>query len=432
MRKSESAWQEIFKEFDAQSAIERSGHFNVSAQMFKKLHYEPRLLTKFDHSRQLPAIMRDLGLSIFTLSNDLWRVGPYESFHPLPTWTPPGGDIKSRTLPTWIESIRTDEITGEGALINAADLSGIFEDFFGEPIFPTIAGKGRTGSFDFQVSRFDGSREDLQVRNAQIEVDAGFEGEEFLYLVEAKRHIAFDFNVRQLYYPFRTWERRVKKSVKTIYITWANGIFDLSEYEFLDKNDYSSITLVKNARYTLDKFDLELQDLIDHASKSYSPISGTQFSKVPFPQADDCERLVDLIDYLGNSPKSAQEIAANYDFHPRQADYYFSALKYLGLAEVVTGGGLSQRVLTPLGIKVNSLTASLTRLEVAKIMLNIPAIRETFLCSLAVSEPVSKSAAEKMVYLSADKEGISGATISRRAQTVVSWVKWMESLFHLS
>ena len=428
MRKAESAWEHIFSEFDAESQLSEKGHFDVSAGMFKALHYEPRLLTKFDHSRQLPAIMKDLELSIFTLTNDLWRVGPYESFHQLPLWLPPDQNVISKSLPQWVESIRSEEITGEGAVINAADLSGIFEDFFGESVVPTIAGKGRTGSFDFSVSRIDGGNERLQVRNAQIEVDAGFEGAEFLYLVEAKRHIAFDFNVRQLYYPFRTWENRVKKSVKPIFITWANGIFDLSEYEFKDKDDYSSISLVKNGRYMLDKLQVQRRELIEHAKKGFSPIVGSSFGKVPFPQADDCERLVDLLNFLGENPKSGLEIAANYDFHPRQADYYFSALRYLGFSEVTSIDGRPQRTLTPFGQRVSALAPSTLRLEVAKIMLNMPAIRETFLSSVAVGQPVSKDLVEKLVYLTAQTEGISGATISRRAQTITSWVKWMESL----
>ena len=51
------------------------------------------------------------------------------------------------------------------------------------------------------------------VDSAQIEIDAAYEGEEFLSIFEAKMNISDDFIIRQLYYPYRTWinKKLIKK-----------------------------------------------------------------------------------------------------------------------------------------------------------------------------------------------------------------------------
>ena len=70
----------------------------------------------------------------------------------------------------------------------------------------TIRGRKYTPEFDFVVGEFD-----IHVRSVQTEVDAGFEGESQVVLVEAKGGNATNTIIRQLYYPFRQWQTYTKR-----------------------------------------------------------------------------------------------------------------------------------------------------------------------------------------------------------------------------
>ena len=80
-----------------------------------------------------------------------------------------------------------------------------------------------SGDFEFDISTSFGTKQ-LSVSNSQIEIDAAYEGINYLSLFEAKRDLSDDFLVRQLYYPFRVWSSRVTKPVKPVFLIFSNGI----------------------------------------------------------------------------------------------------------------------------------------------------------------------------------------------------------------
>jgi hypothetical protein len=429
LRKLDSAWELLFEKYSIREQVEENGFYDIRASDFKEFNFEPRLLTKIDHSHQMPLVMKDCDLSILTLSNSSWRIGPFDIFCELPAWQQPDSSIVHKTLPNWLESLASDAITGEGALINAADASGIITDFVDEEVIPTVNGKGRSGSFDFTIRDHTEKQMRIPVSGAQIEVDAGFEGHNALYLLEAKKHMSIDFNVRQLYYPFRTWDQRVKKQVRPIFVTLANDVFDLTEFEFEDPDDFSSISQVSHRRYMLVAQEIDAKKIFDIAKNKSNEKYYPGSEKVPFPQADDVERLIDLLEFVLIEPRSAEAISDNYEFHMRQADYYFSAARYLNLGEIVQGSdGRKYRKLTPQGQKIASLPYVEKRVALAGIMLDIPAVREAYTISVASDEPLTVRDVEKIVGLSSASEGISGATIRRRSQTVLSWTRWLKGL----
>lgn len=429
VRKSDLAWEELFDRFSISDRVAQDGYFDITSENFKQLHFEPRLLTKMDHSHLVPKVMRDHNLGILTTSNSQWRIGPYEVFASLPRWEMPSTEILRFQLPGWLESINEEGITGEGGMVNAAYISGILNDFFDEEALATITGKGRSGSFQYSIKNFDGGSSKVDVKSAQIEIDAGFETKEALYLLEAKKHLSLDFNVRQLYYPYRTWVERINKKVRPVFLTLANDVFDLLEYTFVDEIDYSSIQLVRHKRYMLGADKIYTSDIDDIIRNLGENMVLTKATGVPFPQADDLERLLDLIEFIGDEPKSADEIATNYEFHPRQADYYFNAARFLGLCvSRQSVGRQNLRTLTDLGSKVLSLNHSGKRKYLARLVLQIPEVKETYLLLRASNEKLRIEQVERLVALSAANENISGTTIHRRSQTILAWAKWLKSI----
>ena len=68
----------------------------------------------------------------------------------------------------------------------------------------------------------------------------------------------------------------------------------------------------------------------------------------PYPQANDLDKIIDLVSYIGNEEKSKFEIAEYFEFDERQGDYYANAGCYIGFLERNNDGYL----LTPLGHNV--------------------------------------------------------------------------------
>ena len=429
MTKADRDWGTVFERYQLASKIASKGFVDVNSQEIKALGLEPRLMTKVDHSHQVPAPLKENNLTILTLSSSVWRIGPFDIFKPLPTWTPMDRATTTKKLPGWIDSIDPGNITGEGALMNAAFSSGILSDFCGEVLVPTVSGKGRSGQFTFKVDQFNKPQAEIYVDSAQIEVDAGYEGNSALYLFEAKKHISFDFNIRQLYYPFRTWHQRVSKPIRTIFITLANDVFDLSEYEFSQPHNFSSANLLRHKRYTLSERSVSRRELIDIAQKCQAENRFSAEISAPFPQADDFERVMDMASFLAEKPRTTDDIATNYDFHLRQSDYYFSALKFLGLAEnVATEDGQKARVASPLAQKILSLPPRDRKLAFAEILLSITHVREAFMEATTSNRPPNAREIGHSISKDSNSFGIAGSTIHRRAQTIHSWTCWLLNL----
>ncbi|MCR9290578.1 MAG: hypothetical protein NXI23_24670 [Bacteroidetes bacterium] len=145
---------------------------------------------------------------------------------------------------------------------------------------------------------------------------------EKLLLVEAKNHLPNDFLVRQVYYPFRLWRDRVSKKVVNVFMTYSNDVFSFFEYAFVHPTEYNSIQLVRQKRYKIAPEEITMKDL----QEILKSIKIREEPKVPFPQADKFNRVVDLLGLLmENDELEKNEITSNYGFDHRQTDYYANA-----------------------------------------------------------------------------------------------------------
>ena len=431
MSKQQDAWEKLFIEYNIIENVKKSGYFEITSADFKKFHLEPRLLTKFDHSFQLPEVMKNESLSILPTSGSTWKVGKYRTFVELPPLDDNLQNCEIKKLPSWLESLKAERLTNEGAVLNAASASGILEDFCGTSMISTITGKSRSGAFDFEIEGDGGLNEKISVSSLQIEIDGGFESHQGLHLFEVKKRYASDLNVRQLYFPFRAWHQRISKDISTIYMTYVGDIFTLFQYEFADTKNYSSVKLIKSKKYLLAQSIPTKQDLISVAKKSQSG-QNQRSSSAPFPQADNVGRLFELMEFLGDGPKTVQEIALEYDFDQRQSDYYFNALKFLDLAQNATSiDGIPQRELSRLGQDILAMPFREKVLGIARQMTQILPIGNAFLKSIEGVE-LNLELAKTELANSLYADDLTESTISRRAQTILAWVKWLTLIPEIS
>ena len=62
---NDAAWERLFEKYRILEAVDREGRFLISAAQIKEFR-EPRLMTKFDHRVNLPAIFAENHLCILS------------------------------------------------------------------------------------------------------------------------------------------------------------------------------------------------------------------------------------------------------------------------------------------------------------------------------------------------------------------------------
>src|SRR5690606_3773524 len=133
-----------------------------------------RLMTKFDHRSQLPAIFADHNLSILPITRGSYLISAFHTFHNFES----DKDITVHKIafPGDIESLDFKKITSESTAINCAFVTGIIRDFMDEEtVYPTVNGRMSSLAFDFSINGHDGATLKVIVKNAQLEIDGGYE-----------------------------------------------------------------------------------------------------------------------------------------------------------------------------------------------------------------------------------------------------------------
>jgi hypothetical protein len=431
--KNDIAWTKLFQEYNILHEIKKEGFFRIDSSQIN-IHREARLMTKFDHSSQLPRIFSDEKLSILPISRGSYIIAPMETFHKFETNS--SVEIKECSIPAYIESLDYNNITSEAMALSCAYASGIIQDFIGDQeILPTVNGRMSSEVFSFVVKNSvqDGNIS-IEVENSQIEIDGGYEGEQCLSLIEAKNTLSSDFLIRQLYYPFRLWERLVNKKVRSLFLTYTNGIYHFKEYDFKEIMNYNSITLVKEQKYRISTEgdeEINIQILKDLCIKT--PI--IEESKIPFPQADSFERIINLCEIINNkgsvlksSLSSDFSFTESDNFDERQVDYYTNAAIYLGLVEKRQEEQEIIYYLTAEGRELFNLSWSKRQLFFVKKIIEHKAFKDTFILYLEKADVPSKDEVVEIMKQSNPNGIKSESTYKRRSSTVLSWVNWIIEL----
>lgn len=425
--KIETAWNDLFAQYDIVERVRHDGRFPISADQIKKpTKQEPRLMAKFDHRDALPKVFKDNNLGILPVARGDYLIGPFNLFFELPQPNE-AVPLKRAVLPSCVSSISPTDISSETIALNCAFDSKILHQFLGEErLFPTLSGRMGSSCFDFRISDQTGTIvSPISVNGAQIEVDAAYEGEHSLTLFEAKMNLGKDFVVRQLYYPFRHFQSlSTGKTIRTVFFTYSGGLFYLAEYAFENQQDYNSVTLIRNERYCLDGHSLSKADLyylLDTTIANPEP-------NVPFPQADTLARVVNLCERLAEGEMMIQDFVSMYGLTDRQAYYYFDSLVYLGYAKHVGGRGspftITEQgrhfVLMERGQRNRSLMMNILRHE---------AFRRTLQMSLnSGSVPDLETIRDILRETNPNLGRPDSDTFRRRTRTVRNWIRWMIDL----
>lgn len=422
--RNDKAWELLFQKYNIVNAVDKNGYMNIKSEQINEFR-EARLMTKFDHRSNLPQLFEENGLSILPISRGEYTIARFEAYH---KFEKVRHEVHSLSFPDYIQSIDFENTTSEATAINTAYVSGMLADFIGdEELLPTVDGRMSSNQFEFNIrNQRSGQIIPLSIKNSQVEIDGGYEGLSSLTLIEAKNSISDDFLIRQLYYPFRSWEKKVTKQVKPVFLTYSNGIFSLYEYVFEDITNYNSLALLKQKSYSIEPEDIHLDDIlvISNETRLIEEPQG-----IPFPQADSFERVISLCEILHeNDILSRDEITYKYDFDVRQTNYYTDAARYLGLVDKKRKNGVVNYFLSSKGKSLFNMNIKSRNLKFIKWILEHRAFYLTHKKYLKTYEMPSKETIVSFMKESQLLHVEAESTFYRRASTIAGWINWIMDL----
>lgn len=423
-RKTDSAWAEILKEHpDIIDTVESGSVYEISADTIRK-HREPRLMTKHDTYEMIPQPLRTLGLNVLPVSRSTYAISDFLLHQRFPDVTSLQPTL--RALPDF-ETLTIDSITNENAAINALVISGILNDFLEtDGIAKTFNGRMGAGNFAFTVERRQGTPAHLHVCKAQLEIDAGFENNDSVVIIEAKNIRHDDFHIRQLYYPFRKYHTLVNKPIRLVFAQYTNLTYYLYEYIFDDPENYNSIRLLRTKAYTFEDSRITASELWNiYRSTLVRTDDNQDRAKVPFIQADRFDRVISLMERLISEPDglTTDEVADFLGTVDRQAAYYPAAGEYLGLFDRSERGRIK---LTNSAHHIMRLGRRDRQLELAKLMFEHEILRRCFqMAYLGGRIPTVDDVVPIMAELNVCNSGTNDSVFRRRASSVIAWIRWL-------
>lgn len=414
---NDTAWENLFEKYRILDEIRQKGYFLISAGQIREFR-EPRLMTKFDHKVNLPAAFSQNGLSILPVTRGDYVISSFSAYK---EFEPPSGQVQRISVPLYLQSLSPQFLVSEAIALNCAYACGILQDFLEDDfILPTVSGRMSSGQFDFFVDTALGSRQ-VSVSNSQIEIDAAYEGTRFLSLFEAKRDLSDDFLIRQLYYPYRAWADRVMKPVKTIFLTFSDGVFQLYQYQFDHPLNYNSLRLVKQKNYVI-AAGICLEDI----ARLLPGLPLIPEPEISFPQADSMPRIINLIELLAETPLTKQDITSQYAFDERQTNYYTDAGRYLGFLQKWKDEYNNVWFhLSPDGSCIMNLPYRERLIQIASRILMHKVFREVFILYLNYRQMPDTKTIVPIMRRSGLYRVESESTFIRRASTVKGWVNWI-------
>ena len=249
---SSISWAKIFDDykisehdFSRQPFVITAEQIKRSCQNFKRTaEKEVRILCKQDSREDRPEIFVKNNLFILPIKNGKYVIVQGEGYIDIPNITSEPKIYFSK-LNFELETSKVGN--SEMQHLDFAYASSLIRSFIeDETLVLTIRGRKYTPKFSFYVGE-----NLIEVESVQTEVDAGYEGQDKIVLVEAKNSKTNNTIIRQLFYPYRQWKSYTEKDIFLIFFEKRGEMYYIWQYTFTNENDYNSIKLLKSERFLI-------------------------------------------------------------------------------------------------------------------------------------------------------------------------------------
>lgn len=402
MKKTFQLWEKIFedKKFDLAQDL----HFITADDIKHITNAEPRIMAKIDNSSDLPDAFKRNGYFLLPVKNGRYAIVRGNGFHILEQ----RGEAVNHTSRIKFQLTTAGRGLSEMQYLDYSFNSGALEKVIGiEPLYQSIRGREFSKEFSFYVNKTL-----LNVGSVQLEVDSGLEGENSIVLIEAKINLPEDFIVRQLFYPYNHFRKIAPdKNIIPVFFTYEpkHGVYTFWIYEFEDPKNYNSIKLkeVKSLKIITDH-ELKLEDIHPKGIVEYKDL---------VPQANDLNKVIELVFKTSEGLNDYRQIAHYFDFNERQSSYYREAAEALGLVSAEGG----RYHLTEAGKLLVKLPAEKRNIFVVELLSDFNIVKQ----GLDLLRNNGELYQEDVKKIIESNSKLSGSTIPRRASSLMSWFKWI-------
>ncbi len=141
--------------------------------------------------------------------------------------------------------------------------------------------------------------------------------------------------------------------------------------------------------------------------------------KIPFPQANDFEKILTIITTDAESNiKSNELLIQKLKVTKRQINYYLSACVFLGILN-------NKREFTTYGVSLRHLNRDGLICALCMKIVSLPVFGDVFFSQYLFKYKFSNEEISELIAAMYDVDNVGVA--DRRASTVKNWVKWIES-----
>jgi hypothetical protein len=247
-----NSWGKIFEDYDIINHDFDLAPFDISAKQIKTAcqnftktaEKEVRILCKQDSREDRPQIFIENNLFLLPVKNGFYKIIKGEGYVDIPDIISEPEDYNSK-LDFKLDT--SDIGNSEMQHLDFAYASSLIRTFMDDnKLVLTIRGRKYTPKFSFSVNNHL-----IDVESVQTEVDAGYESNDKIVLIEAKNSHTNNTIIRQLFYPFKQWKVHTRKNVYMLFFEKREDMYYIWQYNFNDETNYNSISLVKSKRYKI-------------------------------------------------------------------------------------------------------------------------------------------------------------------------------------
>lgn len=243
-------WEHIFKEinYDYKTEITITSNTIKNAKKSwkgKSNQFEPRLLCKHDTNDEKPNIFKKNNLCILSIKNGTYLLTKENIYINLQY-----DDIEAIKLKKCEFSELLNLGDSESSMIDNLRYNGIFEGKFylNEKIeYGSLLNGRHRCSFKTKLGG-----KYISISGSQFETDACYESKNKILLIECKSKKINNFNIRQIYYPYRFIYDQIKNKKKIIPIFICKDKEDyihMWKYDFENPEDMMSIKKIGYNKY---------------------------------------------------------------------------------------------------------------------------------------------------------------------------------------
>jgi len=418
-------WSQFLKNSNVLDKIRTDGFAYITADELKTGGgREPRLMAKIDSLSNRPEAFQEHEINILPVQNGryiLFKDSQNRSFYQFET---PDENrqveeyVSNKDLQAF-DSFPANRSFSESQAIDFAYIASLLASYSHEENLQlTVRGRLYSGEFSFELPE---SKHLVEVANVQIEVDAGYETTDSLLLLEAKIARRDNFNIRQLWYPWMQWSQRTAKKVRPVFFSYSNGQYLFTEFKF--DTTFGSVEVIDNRVFTINESAVAYLNLQQILADSQPSI---RIQTYTIPQANDLDKVVDLIQFVSDDQNSKLKIAECFEFDERQADYYANAAGYLGLVERSETGQHSEFQLTSFGKQFLALKLRAQRTKaLVEQMATDPLMHEVLKSLIRKNFDDALVSTQEIASLIENYSSLTGTTPMRRASTIKNWLRWL-------